>query len=441
MIIPSPGLPTPPSRHRTSRRAALGEGLAATLAASRLLAPSLFVGCSLGIPPRAATVTVGLLHSQTGPLAIGSTSVRDIETHAVERFNASGGVLGHQVTIRGPDTRSRSELFPRRATELLDAGAVALFGRWSSASRKAVLPVIEARDALLYYPVQYEGNETSRHVVYGGQLPNQQILPAIDWLASDAGGNRRKVFLLGSDIVSSRTTNFVTKKWLAEKGITVAGEEYFPLDHEDFAPVVGRIADSGADWILNTVNGEGNIHLFGNLAAKLDAATVPMVSTSISEDDLRSVPRGVAEGHFVLSNYFQTIDSPVNREWMEGFRAEFGRDRVFGDTMESAWSLIHLWKTAVEKAGSFEVDAVRSAFASGLSFAGPGGPVALDAATQHCSRYFRLGKIRRDHLCDIVRSSEEPIAPDPYPQIAFPGWKCDWTRGGLERGPEVTIDG
>ena len=428
-------------RRRTSRRGVLGEGMAATLAASRLLAPSLFVGCSLGIPPRAAEVTIGLLHSQTGPLAIGSTSVRDIETHAVERFNAAGGILGQKVTARSPDTRSRTDLFPRRASELLDDGAVALFGCWSSASRKALLPILDARDALLFYPVQYGGNETSRQVVYGGQIPNQQVLPAIDWLSSAAGGSRRKIFLLGSDIVSSRTTNFVAKKWLAEKGMEVAGEEYVPLDQADFAPVVGRIVESGADCILNTVNGDGNIHLFGNLAAKVDAAKVPMLSTSISEDDLRSVPVGLADGHYVLSNYFQTVDLPANREWMAGFRAEFGRDRVFGDTMESAWSLIHLWKQAVEKAGSFATDAVRAAFASGLVFAGPGGPVALDPATQHCSRYFRLGKVRRDKLCDVVGSSEDPIPPDPYPQIAFPGWKCDWTRDGLQRGAEVSIDG
>lgn len=425
----------------TTRRTALRGGMTATLAASRLLAPSLFVGCSLGIPPRAPEVTIGLLHSQTGPLAIGSTSVRDIETHAVERFNAAGGILGHRVTVRSPDTRSRSELFPRRASDLLDAGAVALFGCWSSASRKAVLPIVEDRDAILFYPVQYEGNESSRHVVYGGQVPNQQVLPAIDWLASEAGGSRRKVFLIGSDYVYPRTTNFLAKKWFAAKGMAIVGEEYFPLDQVDFAPVVDRIVERGADCILNTINGESNIHLFENLAARLPSAQVPMVSTSLSEDELRSVPGGLAAGHFVLSNYFQTIDSPANREWMAGFRKEFGHDRVFGDAMQSAWCLIHLWKDAVEKAGSFAAEVVREAFSSGLSFAGPGGPVTLDPATQHCTRYFRLGRIRRDHLCDVVRSSEEPLAPDPYPQIAFPGWKCDWTKGGLQRGPEVTIDG
>jgi len=428
-------------RRRISRRTALAEGAAATLAASRILAPSLFVGCSLGIPPRAAEVTIGLLHSQTGALAIGSTSVRDVEMHAVERFNASGGILGRQVTIRSPDTRSRSELFPRRATELLDAGAVALFGCWSSASRKAVLPVVEASDTLLFYPIQYEGNESSPNVVYGGQVPNQQVFPAVDWLASEAGGSRRKVFLVGSDYVYPRTTNYLAKKWFAAKGMAIVGEEYVPLDQVDFAPVVDRIVESGADCILNTVNGEGNIHLFGNLAAKVAVTQVPMVSTSLSEDELRSVPGGQAAGHLLLSSYFQTLDNPTNREWMAGFRREFGHDRVFGDAMESAWSLIHLWKEAVEKAGSFETQVVREAFSSGLSFSGPGGLVTLDPATQHCSRSFRLGRIRRDHLCDVILSSEEPIAPDPYPQIAFPGWKCDWTKGGLQRGPEVAIDG
>lgn len=424
------------------RRAALGRGAAATLAASRALAPSLFVGCSLGIAPRGPTVTVGLLHSQTGPLAIGSMSVRDVEIHAVERFNESGGILGRRVELRSPDTRSRTDLFPRRAERLLDEGVVALFGVWTSSSRKALLPVLEERDALLFYPVQYEGNESSRNVVYGGQVPNQQVLPAIDWLASAAGGGRKRMFLVGSDYVYPRTTNLLVRAWAKARGIEIVGEEYFPLDEKDFTALVGRVGASGADCVLNTVNGSGNIALFAALdSAGVEPAAVPVVSTSLSEDEFRSMPRGRGAGHLILSNYFQTVDTPANREWMDGFRASFGYDRVFGDAMESAWSLIHLWKAAVEKAGSFAVDAVRQAFADGLSFAGPGGPVALDPATQHCTRHFRLGRIRRDRLCDIVVSSEAPLPPDPYPQEVFPGWKCDWTKGGLERGPEVPIDG
>ena len=443
MPVPPDTLPRLPSRATgLSRRGALRSGVAATLAASRVLAPSLFVGCSLGIPPRAPTVRIGLLHSQTGPLAIGSTSLRDVELDAVERFNAAGGILGYSIDPRAPDPRSRTELFPTRATTLLDDGAVALFGCWSSASRKAVLPLLEERDRLLFYPVQYEGNETSRNVIYGGQVPNQQVLPALDWLRSGPGGERKKFFLLGSDYVYPRTTNFIVRKWLALTDATITGEEYLPFDQVDFAPVVARIVDSGADCILNTVNGAANIALFAALArAGVDRAKVAVVSTSLSEDDLRSMPAADISGHWLLSSFFQTVDTPANAAWMAGFRREFGQDRVFGDSMEAAWCLINLWKTAVEKAGSFATEAVRQVFAGGIGFDGPGGRVTIDPATQHATKYFRLGRVRPDRLCDVVVSSDGPLAPDPYPQIAFPGWKCDWTKEGLQPGPEVAIDG
>lgn len=424
-----------------TRRRALADA-AGVLAAARILAPALFAGCAAPEAARMAEVPIGLLHSQTGPLAPGSTSLRDVELHAVEGFNEAGGILGRRVVARGPDTRSRTELFPRRAEGLLDGGAVALFGCWTSASRKAVLPLVEARDTLLFYPMQYEGNETSPNVVYGGQVPNQQILPAIDWLASEAGGGRRRMFLVGSDYVYPRTTNLIARTWLAEKGIEIVGEEYFPIDNEDFVALADAVVASGADCILNTVNGAGNVALFEALAASgVDPARVPMLSTSIAEDDLRAVGRGHADGHYILSSYFQTVVSPANRAWMDGFRHSFGRDRLFGDTMEAGWCLLHLWKAAVEKAGSFATAAVRQAFAEGLAFDGPGGPMRIDPATQHCTKYFRLGRIRPDGLCDIVHAPEGPIDPDPYPQAVFPGWKCDWTKGGLERGPEVPIDG
>ena len=443
MPVPPDTLSRLPCRGaRLSRRGALQSGVAATLAASRVLAPSLFVGCSLGIPPRVPTVRIGLLHSQTGPLALGSTSLRDVELDAVERFNAAGGVLGYHIDPRAPDPRSRTELFPKRAASLLDDGAVALFGCWSSASRKAILPLLKKRDSLLFYPVQYEGTETSRNVIYGGQVPNQQVLPALDWLRSGPGGERKKFFLLGSDYVYPRTTNFIVRKWLALTDATIVGEEYLPFDQVDFAPVVARIVDSGADCILNTVNGAANIALFAALArAGVDRAKIAVVSTSLSEDDLRSMPAADSAGHWLLSSYFQTVDTPANAAWMTGFRREFGQDRVFGDSMEAAWCLIQLWKAAVEKAGSFATEAVRQVFAGGIGFDGPGGRMTIDPATQHATKYFRLGRVRPDRLCDVVVSSDGPLAPDPYPQIAFPGWKCDWTQGGLQPGPEVSIDG
>jgi urea transport system substrate-binding protein len=417
-----------------------GGGAAATLAAARALAPALFAGCSLGIPPRQPTVTLGLLHSQTGPLAISATSLRDIELYACERINAAGGLLGRHIVTRAPDPRSRPERFALLARRLIEEGAVALFGCWTSSARKVVIPVVEEFRKLLFYSVQYEGNESSKYCVYGGMVPNQQILPALDWLASPAGGRRKKVFLVGSDYVFPRTANFIAKKHLATLGLTAAGEAYRPLGDRDFTAVVDWIVSSGADCVLSTVNGDANIGLFAALAAaKIDPVKIPVVSTSIAEDELRSLIPAQVAGHYAVSCYFQSLDSPANREWIAGFRDEFGRDRVTGDPLEPDWCLVHLWKQAVEKAGSFETEAVRQAFRDGLEFAGPGGTVRLDPKTQHTTKWCRIGRIRADRQFDLVYHSDGPIDPDPYPQVAFPGWSVDWTQDGITRGPEVTI--
>lgn len=427
---------------RLSRRSAIARGAAATFAAARTLAPTLFVGCSLGIPSKQSRVAIGMLHSQTGPLAISATSLRDMQLHAVERINAVGGVLGRLIEVKAPDTRSRTDLFVKRSRQLLEAGAVALFGCWTSSSRKAVLPIIEEARRLLFYAVQYEGNESSKYCVYGGMVPNQQIFPALDWLAGDDGGARKKIFLVGSDYVYPRTANFIAKKYLASKSLEPVGEAYLPLGVRDFTAVAKQIQATGADCVLNTVNGDSNIGLFAALAAaKVDPAKVPVVSTSIAEDELRSLLPEQVTGHYGVSCYFQSLDTAANRRWVQGFRDEFGFDRVTGDPLEPGWCLVHLWRAAVEKAGSFDTDAVRQAFRDGLEFDGPAGRVRLDPKTQHTTKYFRIGRIRSDRQFDIVHQSEAPIDPDPYPQEAFPGWSCDWTKDGLVRGPEVDIDG
>lgn len=427
---------------RLSRRQAVVRGAAATFAAARALAPTLFVGCSLGIPPKQSRVTIGMLHSQTGPLAISATSLRDMQLHAVEQINAAGGVLGRLIDVKAPDTRSQTDLFVRRARQLVDDGVAALFGCWTSSSRKAVLPIIEEARKLLFYAVQYEGNESSPYCVYGGMVPNQQILPAIDWLTGEGGGGKKKIFLVGSDYVYPRTANFITKKYLKSKNLKPVGEAYRPLGERDFAAVVKQIQATGADCVLNTVNGDSNIGLFAALAdAKVDPAKVPVVSTSIAEDELRSLLPEQVTGHYAVSCYFQSLDTAANRRWVQGFRDEFGFDRVTGDPLEPGWCLVYLWKAAVEKAGSFETEAVRQAFRDGLEFEGPGGRVRLDPKTQHVTKTFRLGRIRGDRQFDIVHQSEGPIDPDPYPQVAFPGWSCDWTKDGIVRGPEVDING
>ena len=405
---------------RPTRRAALAQGTAATLAAARALAPALFAGCSLGIQPRARTVPLGLLHSQTGPLAISARSLRDVQLFACEQINAAGGVLGFQLDVRAPDPKSRLDLFERRARSLLDAGCVAVFGCWTSSSRKVLLPLFEERDKLLFYAVQYEGNESSKNVVYGGMVPNQQILPALDWLLGPDGGNRKKIYLLGSDYVYPRTANYVTRKYLETKGLKPVGEAYYPLNHADFTAEVTKILASGADCILNTINGDSNLAFFAALAAvKVDPAKLPVVSTSIAEDELRSLLPEQVKGHYATSCYFQSLPTEANRRWIADFRREFGFDRVTDDPMEPGYCLVHFWKQAVEKAGSFETAAVRQAFADGLEFAGPGGPVRLDPKTQHCTRTHRMPSVcsTSNRAIDLhLRAAlEAPLRPVALP--------------------------
>jgi len=436
------GLPPAAPPRRLTRRAALARSAAATLAAARSLAPATFVGCSLGLPEQAPAVLVGLLHSQTGTTGIGGRSLRDIELHAFERINAAGGILGRRVEVRSPDPRSRAARRLTLARRLLDEGVAAIFGCWTSASRKAVLPLVEEYRRLLLYAVQYEGNESSPYCVYGGMVPNQQILPALDWLESPAGGSRRRILLVGSDDVYPRTANYIVRKYLAGRDLGVVGEFYRPLGDRDFGLVARMVEELDADCVLSTVNGDSNSGLYGALAeADVDPDKTPVLATSIAEDELRSLPPAATAGHYAASCYFQSLPTPANREWVAGFQREFGHDRVTGDPMEPDWCLVHFWKRAVEKAGSFETEAVRQAFRDGLEFAGPGGLVKLDPRTQHTTKWCRIGRIRPDRQFDLVHESAGPIDPDPYPQIAFPGWSCDWTAGGLVRGPEVEIDG
>jgi urea transport system substrate-binding protein len=440
---PRPATPLPPAS-RPSRRTLLKGTAAATLAAARGLVPGVFVGCSARLPEGAAPIVLGLLHSQTGTLAISETSLRDAELFAIEEINAEGGVLGRQLEARSPDPRSRPlDLFPKRARELCERdGAAAIFGCWTSSSRKAVIPVLEEFGRLLYYPVQYEGNESSPQVIYGGSIPNQQILPAVDWLFSPAGGGRRRLFLLGSDYVFPRTANFIVKRSLAVQGLEPAGMVYVPLGHRQFAGAVEMILASKADCVLSTLNGDSNVAFFAALAeAGIDPEKVPVVSTSVGEDELRNLPPEHVQGHLAAWSYFQSLPGEANEGWVKRFRREFGYDRVTSDPMEAAYCLVHLWKAAVEKAGSLDTDAVRQAFRDGIAFAGPAGEIRIDPATQHTAKRFRLGRIRPDRQFDIVYESAEPIPPDPYPQVAFPGWSCDWTAAGITRGPEVSIDG
>jgi urea transport system substrate-binding protein len=435
------------SEHNTkdqtlTRRQLLKRGAGAVgLAAMPSLAPLTLSGCNRSTP-REYPVKVGILHSQTGTMAISEISLRDMELMAIEEINAAGGVLGRPIEPVVEDPRSRfTELFPKKAEKLLrDDGVAAVFGCWTSASRKAVLPVFEEHNGLLFYPLQYEGNECSRNIIYTGIAPNQQIIPGINWLTREEGGRRRRFFLLGSDYVYPRTANYIARKYAEKQGAEIVGELYTPLGEREYKSVVDEIVAANPDVIFSTLNGDTNVYFYHELASRdISPQRMPVFATSVGEDELRGLLPEEVVGHLAGWSYFQTVDTARNRDFVGRFQAEHGEDRVVSDPMEAAYAQVYLWKLAVEKAGSFEVDRVLEAVNSGIVFEAPGGDIMVNPKSRHTYKPFLIGRVREDRQFDIVYETPQWIQPDPYPALAFPGWQCDWTQGGVTEGEPKPI--
>jgi urea transport system substrate-binding protein len=419
-----------------------------TLAAAQALSPFVLSGCSesagrtKGGGSGGGKVKVGILHSLSGTMAISETSLKDVELMAIDEINKAGGVLGKPIEAIVEDPESKfTTVFPEKAKKLLLKDEVAaVFGCWTSVSRKNVLPVFEENNGLLFYPVQYEGNECSKNVVYTGAAPNQQILPAVEWLMSPEGGAKKRFYLLGSDYIFPRTANLIIVRYLQSKGLQPVAEKYTPLGHLEYQNVVQDIKKADPDVIFSTINGDSNVNFYNELAAQgMTADKVPVVAVSVGEDELRGLDPAKVKGHYAAWNYFQSIDTPENKEFVKKFKARYGDDRVTDDPIEAAYFQVYLWKLAVDKAGSTDVDEVRQALRSGIEFKAPGGSVKVDPKTQHTYKTFRMGKTRGDKQFDVVYTSPAPIEPEPYPQVAFPGWHCDWTKNGVTRGAEVKV--
>jgi urea transport system substrate-binding protein len=413
------------------------------------------IGCNRGTPTTKGgggggagggsgkdTVKVGILHSLTGTMAISEISLKDAELMAIEEINAAGGVLGKKIEPVVEDPQSKfTDVFPEKARKLLLKDNVAVvFGCWTSVSRQNVLPVFEENNGLLFYPVQYEGNESSPNVVYTGAAPNQQIIPAVEWLLKKEGGEKKKFYLLGSDYVFPRTANLIIVKYLESKKLTPVAERYTPLGHLEYAEIVQDIKAKAPDVIFSTINGDSNTNFYNELAAQgITADKIPVVAVSVGEDELRTLDPSKVKGHLAAWNYFQSVDTPKNKEFVKKFQEKYGKDRVTDDPIAAAYCQVYLWKNAVEMAKSTDVAAVQKALRSGkIEFDAPEGKVKVDPRNQHVYKAFRMGKTRDDRQFDIVYETP-PIAPDPYPQIAFPGWDCDWTKGGITKGAAVKI--
>lgn len=367
------------------------------------------------------TVKVGILHSLSGTMAISETSVRDAEMLAVKEINAAGGVLGKQIVVVQEDGASEPQIFAEKARKLIQNDKVStIFGCWTSASRKAVKPVVEETGALLWYPVQYEGMEMSPNIMYMGAAPNQQAVPAVDFCAEKFG---KKMFLVGSDYVFPRTANKIIKAQLANIGGTCAGEEYTPMGHTDYATIVSKIAAAKPDCVINTLNGDSNVAFFKQLTdAGLTAEKCPVMSFSIAEEEVGGVGIDNLKGHYVAWNYYQTTKTPENEKFVADYKAAYGAKRVTDDPIEAGYIGVYIWAKACEKAGSFDVAKVRAA-AKGITFDAPEGKVTLDGDNQHLYKPVRIGKVNAEGLIDEVSATPSAVKPDPYLST------YDWAKG------------
>lgn len=373
------------------------------------------------------SISVGVLHSLSGTMAMSEIPVRDATLLAIEEINAAGGVLGKALNPIVEDGASEPATFAQKAQKLVQQdGVAAVFGGWTSASRKAMLPVFEANDALLWYPVQFEGNECSPNIFYLGAQPNQQILPALQWAFER---QMTKIYLLGSDYVFPRTANLILKKHIEDRGGQVAGEDYVALGGTDFSSVINKIKAAQPKVIFNTLNGDSNVAFFKQLQAEgLTAESLPVISFSIAEQEAKAMGPALVEGHYAAWNYFQSLPGDANRDFVAAYRAAYGEDEVVDDPMEAGYVAVYLWKAAVEKAGSLEPESVRKA-AWGLSFDAPEGAVRV-ADNQSLHKAVRVGKLLPDGQFEVVWGTDDPVEPEPYDSLAFPGKSCGWSEAG-----------
>ncbi|SDX84933.1 urea ABC transporter substrate-binding protein [Paenibacillus sp. CF384] len=360
----------------------------------------------------ASEIKVGILHSLSGTMAISEVSVKDSEMMAIDEINAKGGVLGKKIVPVVEDGASDWPTFAEKARKLISEDEVAtVFGGWTSSSRKAMLPVFEELKGLLWYPVQYEGLEQSPNIMYTGATTNQQIVPAVTWLLENHG---KKFFLLGSDYVFPRTANKIIKEQLKVEGGELAGEEYTPLGHTDYATVIAKIKEAKPDVVFNTLNGDSNVAFFKQLKdAGISSKDLTTLSVSVAEEEIRGIGVDVLAGTYAAWNYYQTTDTPANKTFVENYKKKYGEDRVTADPIEAGYDAVYLWAAAVEKAGSADVEKVKEA-AKELEWDAPEGKVKIDGETQHLYKTVRIGEVQTDGQFKEVWNSGEPVKPDPY---------------------------
>ena len=392
----------------------------ATAAASALPFPA--------IAAKKSPIKVGILHSLSGTMAISETALKDVDLMAIEEINAAGGVGGHPIEPVVVDPASNWPLFAEKARQLISQDKVAaIFGCWTSVSRKSVLPVLDELNGLLFYPVQFEGQEENKHVVYTGAAPNQQAIPATEYLMSQDGGGAKRFFLLGTDYVYPRTTNAILRGFLHAKGVKDSdiAEMYTPFGFSNYQNIVADIkkfAAAGPTCVISTINGDSNVPFYKEMANQgIKATDIPVVGFSVAEQELAGMDTKPLVGYLTAWNYYESLKSPGNakfvKAWKNYVKAKGLKDYpVTDDPMEASYIGIHLWKQAVEKAGSVHVDAVRKALV-GQKFHAPSGSVVEVLPNQYIKKPVYIGQVRADGQFDVVWQSKGVVpgaAWSPY---------------------------
>jgi urea transport system substrate-binding protein len=395
-----------------------------------LTAAVALAGTGLAFAQSKDPIKVGVLHSLSGTMAISETVLKDTVLMAIDEINAKGGVLGRKLEPVVVDPASNWPLFAEKTKQLLTQDKVAvMFGCWTSVSRKSVLPVVEEMNGLLFYPVQYEGEELSKNVFYTGAAPNQQAIPAVEYLMSKDGGGAKRFVLLGTDYVYPRTTNKILRSFLKSKGVAEADimEEYTPFGHSDYQTIIGKIKKFSSEGkktaVISTINGDSNVPFYKELGnAGLKAKDVPVVAFSVGEEELRGVDTKPLVGHLAAWNYFMSVKNPTNTEFTKKWAAYAKSKGIAGhkdkpltnDPMEATYIGVHMWAQAVEKAKSTDTDKVIAAM-GGQTFKAPSGFTAtMDMKNHHLHKPVFIGEVKSDGQFNVVWKTPGPVKAKPW---------------------------
>ncbi len=374
-------------------------------------------GASLlpGLANAQNVVKVGILHSLTGTIAIAEASVVDAEKLAIEEINAAGGVMGKKIEVIVEDGASDWPTFAEKARKLLEHDKVAaIFGCYTSASRKAVLPVVERYKGLLYYPTYYEGLEQSPNIMYTAQEGTQSAIASLNWLYKNKG---KSFYLIGSDYIWPRTMNKIANIHLKKIGAKVVGESYYPLGSIEFASEINKIRVAKPDVIWSTVVGGSNVAFYKQLnSAGITGKTQALMAMAVSEEEASGIGPENLVGFLSCMGYFQSVKNPANEKFVKAFKAKYGANRVIGDTMACGYTSVYLWKLAVEKAKSIEVPAVVAASHNLAMDNAPEGKIRFHKSNHHLWKHARIGTFRKDGQIDMIYESPL-IEPNPFAQI------------------------